>query len=41
MKYTKTYDDLDSLFGKWEVKEHQLITKKIGSERVIDKELWK
>ena len=40
-KYTRVYDDIDSLFGKWKAKEHRLITKKISSERVIDKELWK
>ena len=40
-KYTKIYNDLDSLFGKWTVEEHNLITKKITSERAADKELWK
>ena len=40
-KYTKSYSDLDELFGKWSKEEYYLITKKIGSERIIDKELWK
>ena len=39
-KYTKSYDDLDKLFGKWSREEYDLITKKIISERAIDKELW-
>jgi len=39
-KYTKSYDDLDELFGKWSREECDLITKKISSERVVDKELW-
>lgn len=39
-KYTKSYGDLDELFGKWSREEYDLITKKISSERVIDKELW-
>jgi hypothetical protein len=40
-KYTKSYNDLDELFGNWSSKEYDLITKKISSERVIDEELWK
>lgn len=39
-KYTKSYSDLDELFGKWSREEYDLITKKIISERAIDKELW-
>jgi len=39
-KYTKLHSDLDELFGKWSSEEYDLITKKISSERVIDKELW-
>ena len=39
-KYTKLHNDLDELFGKWSSEEYDLITKKISSERVIDKELW-
>jgi hypothetical protein len=39
--FTESYDDLDELFGKWSSEQYDLITKKINSERIIDKELWK
>ena len=38
--YTRTYDDLDSLFGKWSQEEFERIQQKIDDERVIDEELW-
>jgi hypothetical protein len=40
-EFTKSYNDLDELFGKWSIEEYDLITKKINSERVVDEELWK
>ncbi len=40
-EFTKSYDDIDELFGKWSGEEYDLITGKINSERIIDKELWK
>ncbi|MDY0221019.1 MAG: antitoxin [Desulfobacterium sp.] len=39
-KFTRTYDDLDFLFGKWSDKEFDMIQKKIECERVIDPEIW-
>ncbi|MBU0987079.1 MAG: antitoxin [Proteobacteria bacterium] len=39
-KYTRIYDDLDHLFGKWTQAEFDRIQGKIESERTIDKELW-
>ena len=39
-KYTRIYDDLDNLFGKWTQDEFDRIQGKIESERIIDKELW-
>lgn len=39
-KYQKVYDDLDFLFGRWSQEEYELITRKIESERTVDKEIW-
>ncbi|MBC7334164.1 MAG: antitoxin [Actinobacteria bacterium] len=39
-KYQKVYDDLDFLFGRWSQEEYDLITRKIESERTVDKEIW-
>ncbi len=39
-KYTKTYDDLDDLFGKWSQAEFDHINKTINQNRAIDAELW-
>ena len=40
-RFTRKYDDLDDLFGKWSEGEYNKIQKKIDVERKIDKELWK
>jgi hypothetical protein len=40
-KYTKRYDDLDHLFGKWTDAEFEKIQGIIDSQREIDLELWK
>lgn len=40
-KYTREYDDLDSLFGCWSEEEHAAIQGQIDQERVIDAELWR
>ena len=40
-KYSREYDDLDDLFGKWSTKEFKEIHAKITKERRIDQELWK
>ena len=39
-RFTKTYDDLDHLFGKWSQKEYKEIQNRIDKERKIDRELW-
>jgi len=40
-RFTRSYDDLDSLFGKWSDQEFKTIQTKIDHGRVIDWELWK
>jgi hypothetical protein len=40
-KFTREYDDLDSLFGSWSQQEFQSIQEKIDQERTIDMDLWK
>ena len=39
-KYTKKYNDLDHLFGKWTDAEFDIIQGIINSQRKIDLELW-
>ncbi|MBW2367643.1 MAG: antitoxin [Deltaproteobacteria bacterium] len=39
-KFTRTYDDLDQLFGRWSQEEFDLIQGTIDAERTIDEELW-
>jgi hypothetical protein len=39
-KYTRIYDDLDHLFGKWTQEEFERIQGEIDSHRNIDEELW-
>lgn len=39
-RFTKEYDDLNNLFGKWSAEEFDRIQGKINSERRIDDELW-
>ena len=40
-KYTRKYNDLDHLFGKWSDAEFEEIQGIINSQRKIDLELWK
>ena len=40
-KYSREYDDLDDLFGRWSDDEYREIRSKITGERQIDQELWK
>ncbi len=40
-RFTKEYNDLDSLFGKWSKREFDQIQGKIDGEKQIDEELWK
>lgn len=39
-KYSREYDDLDDLFGRWSEDEFKEISSKIASERQIDQNLW-
>ena len=39
-RYTRTYDDLDELFGRWSDSEFEQIQGSIDKERKIDPELW-
>lgn len=41
IKYTRTYDDLDHLFGKWTNEEFENIQRAINNQRKIEPELWK
>lgn len=40
-KFSRNYDDLDDLFGRWNNDEYDKINKSINSQRQIDQELWK
>lgn len=40
-KFSRQYDDLDDLFGRWSEDEFQEITDSITRQRQIDHELWK
>lgn len=40
-KYSREYDDLDDLFGRWSEDEFKEVHAKITKERQIDQELWK
>ncbi len=39
-KYTKKYNDIDHLFGKWTDAEFDKIQGVIDTQRTIDRELW-
>jgi hypothetical protein len=39
-KYSRRYDDLDNLFGKWSKDEYKKIQGYIDNQRKIDQELW-
>ncbi len=38
--FTRTYDDLDDLFGRWDETDFKKISGKIVDERRTDQELW-
>ena len=40
-KFSRIYDDLDDLFGRWNDDEFAKINNAIASQRQIDEELWK
>ncbi|GAB6905581.1 Toxin-antitoxin system, antitoxin component, ribbon-helix-helix domain protein [Desulfosarcina cetonica] len=40
-KYSREYDDLDSLFGSWTNEEYMEIQSAIDQSRQIDQKLWK
>jgi len=39
-KFTKQYEDLDHLFGKWSSAEFEKIQGLIDTQRKIDTEMW-
>ena len=39
-QFSRKYDDLDALFGRWSEAEYREISSKIEQERNIDPELW-
>ena len=39
-RYSREYDDLDDLFGRWTEQEYQEIEANIVQARRIDAELW-
>jgi len=39
-EFSRQYDDLDDLFGRWDDDEFNTITDSITSQRQIDSELW-
>lgn len=39
-KFSRGYDDLDGLFGRWSEEEFKEIETNINRERCIDQELW-
>jgi hypothetical protein len=41
LKYSREYDDLDDLFGRWKDDEFNTTQQKIDHERKIDPELWR
>jgi len=38
--YSREYNDLDELFGRWSEAEFEEINDRINNERQIDPELW-
>ena len=40
-KFSRKYDDLDDLFGRWNDDEFKKINDSIITQRHIDQELWK
>ncbi len=40
-KFSRIYDDLDDLFGRWNDDEFKKISDSITVQRQIDQELWK
>jgi hypothetical protein len=40
-RFSREYDDMDHLFGRWTEKEFEEIHTKIERERRVDQELWK
>lgn len=40
-RFSRQWQDLDSLFGAWSDEEHAAIQGRIDAQRQIDEELWK
>lgn len=39
-RFSREWDDLDSLFGVWSAEEYAAIQGRIDTQRQIDEELW-
>lgn len=40
-RFSRTYDDLNDLFGRWTQAEFEAIQGSIDQQRTIDEELWR
>lgn len=40
-RFSREWDDLDSLFGSWSAEEYADIQGRIDAQRLVDDELWK
>lgn len=38
--FTRSYHDLDALFGSWSKEQYQQVQGSLNSQRTIDAELW-
>ncbi len=39
-QFTRSYNDLDNLFGSWSEQDYQQIENAISQQRKIDQDLW-
>ena len=39
-RFTKKYDDLDSVFGQWSKEDYKAISRELEAQRKIDKDMW-
>ena len=39
-RFTRKYDDLDSVFGQWSKEDYKAISRELEAQRKIDKDMW-
>ena len=39
-QFTRSYHDLDDLFGSWSDQDYEQVEKTVSQQRKIDRELW-